>query len=232
MKMPSQKYFFNMVEVALAMAIIAIGLSSILVLFPVGLNANKAAIADNNLADIAEYIIGYLRASASADWNKDGTNGFLTTLEDDYSKVKGGDEASPGDSTTTAFQTKWQAFGADQSGTRLYQAKNTNGKGLFLFRQSSYIQDGNGTTVEVPDFSAIIKVWKDDTFDFYGPVVYGAPPYAKFSDDTALVNALKNYATALCVEISWPSEVPLSNRERRTFRFEIFNESYEAKTTP
>ena len=48
------RHGFNMVEVALALAIIAIGISSILVLFPVGANANKAAIANNNLADIAD----------------------------------------------------------------------------------------------------------------------------------------------------------------------------------
>ena len=56
MKRQIRKHPFNMVEVALAMAIIAIGLSGILVLFPVGINASKSAIADNNLADIAEYI--------------------------------------------------------------------------------------------------------------------------------------------------------------------------------
>ena len=56
MKRQIRKYPFNMVEIALAMAIIAIGLSGILVLFPVGINASKSAIADNNLADIAEYI--------------------------------------------------------------------------------------------------------------------------------------------------------------------------------
>ena len=63
-----QKKFFNMVEIALAMAIIAIGLSSILVLFPVGVNANKSAIADNNLADIAEYVMSHLRAGCSSEW--------------------------------------------------------------------------------------------------------------------------------------------------------------------
>ena len=53
MKRQIRKHPFNMVEIALAMAIIAIGLSGILVLFPVGINASKSAIADNNLADIA-----------------------------------------------------------------------------------------------------------------------------------------------------------------------------------
>ena len=62
------RHGFNMVEVALALAIIAIGISSILVLFPVGANANKAAIANNNLADIAEYMMSYIRAGVTSEW--------------------------------------------------------------------------------------------------------------------------------------------------------------------
>ena len=43
------KHYFNMVEIALALAVLAIGMSSILVLFPVGINANKAAIAERRI---------------------------------------------------------------------------------------------------------------------------------------------------------------------------------------
>ena len=64
------RHYFNMVEIALALAVLAIGMSSILVLFPVGINANKSAIADNNLADIGEYLMGYLRAGCAAEWAK------------------------------------------------------------------------------------------------------------------------------------------------------------------
>ncbi|WP_302812132.1 type IV pilus modification PilV family protein [Victivallis vadensis] len=77
MKYAIKRHYFNMIEVALALAIIAIGLSSILVLFPVGLNANKSSIANNNLADVAEYMIGYLRAYTIANWNSDGSNKYL-----------------------------------------------------------------------------------------------------------------------------------------------------------
>ena len=70
MKKRLVKHCFNMVEIALALAVLAIGLSSILVLFPVGINANKSAIADNNLADIGEYLMGYLRAGCAAEWAK------------------------------------------------------------------------------------------------------------------------------------------------------------------
>lgn len=226
-----KRKYFNMVEIALAMAIIAIGLSSILVLFPVGLNANKAAIADNNLADVAEYLMGYLRASAAADWKKNGSNTFLTTLPDNYSDVKNEKAAVPSDPESNAFKTNWQTFGSTvQNATRLYQNKNQ--KGVFLFRQISRITDPADSTkvIEISDFSAVIKVWKDDTYDFYFPEAYSTsdPPYKSISAaSTTLRDELKKYATGLCLEMSWPAEIPLENRETRTFRFEIFNETYE-----
>ena len=69
-----------MIEVALAMAIIAIGISSILVLFPVGINASKSAIADNNLADIAEYIFGYYKTAKLHDFYSNSSTTTMSTL--------------------------------------------------------------------------------------------------------------------------------------------------------
>lgn len=53
--------FFNMIEVLLALTVIAIGMSSILGLFPVGLNASRNAIAENMSADVADQMVTYIR---------------------------------------------------------------------------------------------------------------------------------------------------------------------------
>ncbi|NMD85377.1 hypothetical protein HF882_02140 [Victivallis vadensis] len=212
------KRYFNMIEVALSLAIIAIGLSSILVLFPVGLNANKTAIANNNLADVAEYMIGYLRAYAIANWNDSGTsNSFLTQLNS--TKPTGADTSFPADSA-------WKVFGTKQDGaTRLKQLSlpGNNNRGVFLFQQISLVPDpsGNGT-LEIPDFSAIIKVWKDNSNEFY---VYD--PDIRDYKKANLFSNLDRYVASLCMEISWPAEVPVQNRESKTFRFEIFNDSFK-----
>lgn len=57
-----KKQFFNLIEIALAMAIIAIGLSSLMVLFPVGLTASNAAVAANNIPDISSRLIAEIKA--------------------------------------------------------------------------------------------------------------------------------------------------------------------------
>ena len=66
---------FNMIEIALALVILAIGLSSVLVLFPIGLEAGKSSVTDNNLANVAELVMAYLQSelTAPANWNADGT---------------------------------------------------------------------------------------------------------------------------------------------------------------
>ena len=46
-----KKHFFNMVEIALAMVVISLGITGILGLFSVGVNAKKAAINENNVAE-------------------------------------------------------------------------------------------------------------------------------------------------------------------------------------
>ena len=55
--------FFNMIEVLLALTVIAIGMTSVLGLFPVGLNASRNAIAQNCSADVADQLITYLRVT-------------------------------------------------------------------------------------------------------------------------------------------------------------------------
>ena len=55
-------YKFNMVEIALAIVIIAIGLSSVLVLFPIGINATREAIEESLAPEISEYVVHYIRS--------------------------------------------------------------------------------------------------------------------------------------------------------------------------
>lgn len=237
-----------MVEIALAMAIIAIGLSSILVLFPVGINANKAAIADNNLTDVAEYMISYMRAGCAAEWrniaenpttaNYFFSNGMMNNLDD----VRGGNDAYPDDSTDSKFTESWTPFGSSTGGTRLYRCTEPDSNGVFLFRQVSLLTDQDGTTeIEVPDFSAVIKIWKDD-MDFFVPNAYSPAtiPYEKLSEigdvsglnwDDLREHLENHYGKALCLELSWPAEVPYENREKRVFRFEVFNEYYTVNST-
>ncbi len=232
-----------MVEIALAMAIIAIGLSSILVLFPVGINASKAATANNNLTDVAEYMISYIRANCASEWRKAVENNSTSYLNPTLPTEYPDDEIIAPDDLSE--DSNWKAIRTSSSGnnSRLYYY-NSPGDGIFLFRQVSVFTEGT-TTVEIPEFSAIIKVWRDNLTFNYPKSGADAPPELGTTEkpvsedflsmtikptNSAPVNQL--LAHALCLELSWPAEVPEENREIRTFRFEIFNESFKLEQLP
>ena len=50
-----------MIEVLLALAVIAVGMTSVLGLFPVGLKASRQAVAENCSADVANQMVTYMR---------------------------------------------------------------------------------------------------------------------------------------------------------------------------
>ncbi|MBS1451745.1 MAG: prepilin-type N-terminal cleavage/methylation domain-containing protein [Lentisphaeria bacterium] len=243
------KHGFNMVEVALALAIIAIGISSILVLFPVGANANKAAIANNNLADIAEYMMSYIRAGVTSEWiwnadhpdnqkkfftdniKKHGENDWYATVGDGEGLILDWEETTLGSGKyemTVKEKKSKQEPNPKVSLTRITENLYRLGDNrAFLFTQ---ISGGN------IDFAAVVKIWgeeikmdvpvivEEDKDDYKDGVEYQAL-------NSGTENEIDRFAKVFCVEVSWPAQAPLQNRERRVFRQEFFNEAFK-KTTP
>jgi len=90
--------FFNMVEIAIALAVVAIGVVSIVALFPVGLEATRDAIADSYAADAADSFLHYKTGQLKTSW-------VLTNIKSDQSLVptttpSGAGVTMPGTSTT------------------------------------------------------------------------------------------------------------------------------------
>jgi len=59
---------FSLVEVSLALMVMAIGILSIMSLFPAGLDQNARSIADTHAAFFAEEVFGGLQATAETNW--------------------------------------------------------------------------------------------------------------------------------------------------------------------
>ncbi|HRU02447.1 MAG TPA: hypothetical protein P5239_12180, partial [Victivallales bacterium] len=60
---------FNMVEIALALAVIGIGIAGVMALFPVGFNSVRDAMAENYSADIAEEFLAQISRECKNDWD-------------------------------------------------------------------------------------------------------------------------------------------------------------------
>jgi len=74
---------FSLVEVTLALMVMAIGILSIMSLFPAGLDQNARSIADTHAAFFAEEVFGGLQAYAETNWD-DLANVQLPIATDDW----------------------------------------------------------------------------------------------------------------------------------------------------
>ena len=224
-----------MVEVALALVILAIGLSSVMVLFPVGLKASRSSVADNNLADVAERMAAYLQAKCTAPdvWNKEGGFSGGSSIPNFVSEPTG----VPYD--TSEFTHK--AGGMDGLFT------NGSDKQYYLYRQYSSNSGSSTNDSDRPvDFEAMIRIGWDtqSRSEIYYPVVgggnsQGQSPLSGYSRSLTdpptghkMIAAesesgiIGNFFRTLVIEISWPANAPWKNREKRIFRVEMFNENF------
>ena len=233
---------FNMVEVALALVILAIGLSSVLVLFPVGLRASRNSIADNSVGDVAERMAAYLQAKYTSKqmWTDEGN--FA-----DYSSIGTFDPEGNGTPTADDFTN---ADDEDESKSEIGMDglfKHPSSPNCYLYRQYSNVRAA-GTAqnkARAVDFEAIIRVgWDDSTLNdqYYldlvsnstkqfkdylrtkGDGVTDDPGATRMKSDAA--ELLKQFYHTLIIEISWPADVEWAKRERRIFRVEMFNENF------
>jgi len=216
-------YHFNMIEVVLAMAIIAFGMSSILGLFPVGLNALKSSMADNYCSDSIDQMVGYLKNQAeysSTTYTALITNS-TTGLRDaaGLTAILGANRANAvNGSTLDGFR---DTFLAD------YRTSNFTGTSTFkrvftdmnIFQVQTYnnmpylyfIAQGQMTSKSI-DFSAMLLVWKS-------PVIYNmkdsAGGISQCTDTTYAKFSGINF------ELSWPLEKPYAQREKRYYYVEV-----------
>lgn len=235
---------FNMVEVALALVILAIGLSSVLVLFPVGLKASRNSIADNSVGDIAERMAAYLQAKYTSPnvWKPDGTaSSLLSSIGDFDSESPAGVPYKQDDLAT--FTVKED----DVDG--LFTSNSYSG--YYIYRQYSNASDGAANDNDrAVDFEAMIRVgWDPNTLKKQSYILAsanGAQNTDKLEsyshkawtngDDPALqysplsgqsgMAILDLCCRALIIEISWPVDAEWAKREKRIFRVEIFNENF------
>ena len=211
-----KKQAFNLIEIALAAAVIAIGMSSILVLFPVGINASNSAAADNMIPDVADYVLSNVECEVQAHW-RDGngkaiTNQFLQRLPTEK-------PASAGTFNDFSGKDPFFPTGGEDSPD-----------GKFCYHQSYTV---DGTTVT--DFAAEVLIWQEDEpvvlLQKSSPgkaekVLSGMVKSGSINMDSGPVS-IGAPAVAVCAEISYPAELPYDRREKYYFRREMFNQAEE-----
>jgi hypothetical protein len=218
--------FFNMIEVALAMAIIAFGMTSILGLFPVGLNACRNSVAENCASDSVAQFSSFLKGHAEANWTnfeamfgQDAVTGYyreakptgapIAVVNNFLSAIASGKDTVGNPYPTPAVASGWSIFYSDN----ISPYTTYRGTYFTVMGPGNYL---SSPAVKFPswDFAGMIMVWKSPLKSY---VPNPAGTGWVLDEDV-------NYerGAGLNVEISWPLDVQDYNaRQKRTFYIEV-----------
>ncbi len=195
------KSFFNLVEVALAIAVMGIGVAGIMALFPVGMNSSRDAIAENYAADSADFFISYIEREckeSDASWQN-----YIQRLYSNGGFYSMSDSTPAPDFFTASVE----------SGISTTPIADINSDGIKVYNHTTNsslyrVTQGAGTCT---DYDAIIRIWKTAVVS----TLYSGD-WTSYSDT--------DYGTSagLNVEMSWPAGAPYSQRSKRCFYKEVF----------
>ena len=76
--MKTKRSAFNLIELTLAIAVVGIGIASVMALFIPAMNASKASVADNYLPDIADTLMTFVKMNPTASEIKNAKPGEST----------------------------------------------------------------------------------------------------------------------------------------------------------
>lgn len=209
------RHNFNMVEIMLAVIVIALGLTSTFVLFPVGLNASKDAVAENHISDASEAVITEIhRLILPKMFNTTSGKGFAFKSFDDLKAyfydpetasnevkkyIKEGIETPPGDGFSEL------------------------GAGVYLFYYASPVMSTMSQVI------ATIKLDRNSDSGFEDEYFYSRNgTFQKYSDlKSTTGDCINKFLLPITIEVSWPATLPIGEREKRIFRFDMFNLEYD-----
>lgn len=245
-------HFFNMVEILLALTVIAIGMTSVLGLFPVGLNASREAIAQNCSADVADQMVTYLRVIseinqaqyAKAFYDSDSFSSDVTITDGKLPTKSGSDNEKDIYDNSLNFlkaygkeliksDNKLEAGTIDfkrvAPGWAVFKVDGVSNqpRSFFIVQGPNCTEndDDSATTADKisrpVDYSAMALVWKepvqikrlesDGTTWSLWPDLTGSPTeYQKYQ-----------YSAKINVELSWPLELPYTERKKRYYQIVI-----------
>ncbi len=210
MRNKSRRNYFNLIEIALAIGVIAVGLASVIGMFPIAMNTANESIGDNEVANVAETFLNNLQAQIYAeeepDWSS-ATSGLLRNIPKEKNTNNAalaiGNFTPPSGDSTGDFGD-WTRIGI----SNVYRNKNNDGNKMVFLVTTGDTED---------DFvdGAIIQVWRPEISDF---VIAGQ----ELNNDTQR-DTLEKFMASLMVEVSYPAAKPYSARKTRLYRLDLFN---------
>lgn len=241
--------YFNMIEITLAIAIMGVGITSLMVLMPVGLRSSQESVANNYVPIIADYFMTMIRNRVIHD--RTGTAGNYTYTDLNY---KSATDASQ--SSIVAYLTDISGMSSGSSlpmSTDMYSIKpdntidsfdwiepdNTNqilsiGNVILGDRDSAStwtvqnIEDQpTNIFVNSSNSNGYIVVFRSKSED--GGMTYDKVDFAAevllYKDQLRDTDNPTGYslddAARIIMHISWPIELPADKRQSRIYTWDV-----------
>ena len=206
---------YNLVEVILALGVVAIGVVSIMALFPIGASATRDAAMETYSSNAADEMFHMLQFMALNDGNTLDISWKKWIEENDHVGT-----SKPSYTDENTDKSKWKRLGDATKGVdgNIFQHKDDKGVFLLISHHDSSadkdatLADAGDTesdstiTYEKVDFRAVVLAWKEKVR--VDPT--GTDPDLKYEE-----------AAKLVIEVSWPEEMPYAARQKRYFSYEI-----------
>jgi hypothetical protein len=198
-------FYFNLIELIIAIGVIGIGFAGIMSLFPVALNSTRDAIGDNYSSHVANKFLIYIARNCNDPTKKfdSGTKDFWQEYIYPASSNPMVTDESLIDESTVNFSTPPVEEGIYTSTNKSDGKQNP---GLYRVEQGS-------SSLTITDFRATIRIWKS--------TVKNMCIYQKNYPEIDYA-----YAVNLNIEISWPSEKPYDKREKRYYTLDVFRQQF------
>ena len=197
------KNFFNLVEVTLCIGVIAIGITGVMSLFPIGFNATRSAIGETYSAYAANQFLAYLTRNSN-DTTKRYPTGTPTRdfwEEFVYPAATSEDAIPENDNIPTEDDEDDATFTLASSDTMIYSSDKP---GLYRIKQG---------TSNITDFHATVRIWRSKIENLY---IY----------NNNIAEISYEYAVRFNVEVSWPVEKDYAHREKRYYCIEVFRQEF------
>ncbi|MCQ2377966.1 MAG: hypothetical protein MJ016_01995 [Victivallaceae bacterium] len=210
MKTGRRKKFFNMVEVALALLVISLGLSTVLTLFPAGLKATAEAENDNNVVEAAEAFFAYFNARVQS-----GNLGFVSSGIDTNSTFG----ASSGNKITSSGNVFVYHKIADGTSSAVEDFTCV----AQVFAAENGVEDGDqrtrgGSIAYLPRFDGGGTSITENAAQFSPSNTYRFQTQSANSSGEVVAESLY----AFDVDLSYPADKPYAERTHRVVRMVFY----------
>ena len=208
----SRKKLFSLIEIAVAMAVAAIGVAAIMALLPIAVKSTSDSVGDTLAADAANTVIAQLDR---ASWEHfDWIQGLKTTKPSAFAD---------------AARNTYAGESLDENSYRIEPATGLqDGHFVFLF----------GPPGEKADFAAEVFCWKENTSNnlkLTSTNVSTGQPKTVNLNTIVHPETRKPVLVRVFIEITWPIAKPYKKntafpRQSRTFVREYFDPTYTRET--